>query len=194
MIAHTYKLEIYSQFVINQRLLFYQIEFLDPCKEANWLKYGDDLFNVVVQLFSNDGAITKQKKHEVQKARASFSFSSFLCIIQHLQYQRQNFGHIDLDEFMKRVKDPSVSYEMEPTINSGIHLVAAFPTSTQNLEFVLALANRYDPMTRSGKDEEGKKILIRLDDDFFDTIFKCPHIDQYANIDMQLAISSDLLW
>lgn len=41
-------------------------------------------------------------------------------------------------------------------------------------------------MTRSMKDAKGKKTLIKLDDDFFDTIFKCPHIDQYANIDMQL--------
>lgn len=54
---------------------------------------------------------------------------------------------------------------------------------------MLVIANIYDPTTRSMMDAEGKKTLIKLHDDFFDTIFKCPPIDQYANIDMQSTVT-----
>lgn len=83
---------------------------------------------------------------------------------------------------------PLVSYRMEPTINNGIHLVAAFPMSTQNPEFVLALANKYDSTTKFVKYAD-RKMLIKLDEDLFDTIFKCSLIDQYADIDMQSMVA-----
>lgn len=56
--------------------------------EANHLKYGDDLFNVTVQLFSNDGAIIEEKKNEVKKLRASSIFSSLFSIMQYQQHKR----------------------------------------------------------------------------------------------------------
>lgn len=61
--------------------------------------------------------------------------------------------------------------------------------SAQNLEFVLALANRYDLATRLVKDADGKKTLIKLDEDLFDIIFKSSLIDQYVDIDMQSVVA-----
>lgn len=75
---------------------------------------------------------------------------------------------------------------MESTINSGIHLVSTFPMSSQNPEFVMVVASHFDPISRSVKETSGKKI-IKFDEDFFDTIFKCPNIDKYFDITMQLA-------
>lgn len=94
-------------------------------------------------------------------------------------------GHVDLEDFLKRVRESLVSYLMEPIINSEIHLVVAFP----NPKFVLALANWYDSSTRSVKDTDGKKTLIKIDEDFFYTIFKFSPIDQYVDIDMQSAVA-----
>lgn len=96
-----------------------------------------------------------------------------------------DIGHMDLEEYLKRVKDPPKYYKMETTINSSILLVAAFPMSTQNPEFVLALANGFDLVRRIVKDVEGKKAIIKLVEDLFYTIFKYLNIDQYANIGMQ---------
>lgn len=59
----------------------------------------------------------------------------------------------------------------------------------QNMKFVLTLGKRHDPTTRSIKDVDGKKMLIKLDVDFFDRIFKFLPIDQYANIDIQSAVT-----
>lgn len=54
----------------------------------------------------------------------------------------------------------------------------------QNLEFVLVVANHFYPERKTVKGADGK-MIIRLDEDFFDTIFKFLNINRYANIDMQ---------
>lgn len=87
--------------------------------------------------------VMKFKKQDPPLVFPSSSMSSNIDKIKDIE-----IGHVDLDEYLKRVKEILVSYKMETTINSGIHLVAAFPMSTQNYEFVLALANRYDPVSR----------------------------------------------
>lgn len=71
--------------------------------------------------------------------------------------------HVDLEEFIKRVREPPISYLIGPTINSEIHLIATFPMSAHNPKFVLALANIYDSTTTSIKDADRKKTLIKLD-------------------------------
>lgn len=48
---------------------------------------------------------------------------------------------------------------------------------------MMAIANHFDPVSRSVKHEIGKK-LIRIDEEFFDTIFKCPNIEKYFDITM----------
>lgn len=77
---------------------------------------------------------------------------------------------------------------MEAIINSDIHLVAYFAMSSQDPEFVMVVANHFDPNSRSVKDESGKK-LIRLDEEFFDLVFKCPSIEKYIDITMQSVIA-----
>lgn len=127
---------------------------------------------------------TKLKKQQLHPVFPPSSLSSNIDNIKDTE-----IGHVDLEEFLERVRESLVSYKMEPIINSGIHLVVAFPMSTQNLEFVLSLAKRYDSTTRLVKDVEGKENLINLDEDFFDTIFKCLPIDQYVNIDIKSVVT-----
>lgn len=91
--------------------------------------------------------------------------------------------HVDLAEFIKRIEQPPSYYKMKPTINSGIHLVSTFPMLAQYLECVMAAKNHFDHISRCVKDTSGKK-LIRLDEDFFDTILKCPSIEKYSDITM----------
>lgn len=77
---------------------------------------------------------------------------------------------------------------MEAVINSGIHLVATFLMSAQDPEFVMTMAKHFDPESRSMKDESRKK-LIKLDEEFFDSMFKCPSIERYSDITVQSAIT-----
>lgn len=77
---------------------------------------------------------------------------------------------------------------MEAIINSVIQLVASFPMSSQDLEFVMAVANHFDLDSRSVKDESRKK-LIKLDEELLDSVFKCPSIEKYTNITMQTNIT-----
>lgn len=77
-------------------------------------------------------------------------------------------------------------YLMEPTINSSIHLAVYFPMSIQNFEFVLVVDNHFDPVSRSVKDIDGNKVLV-LDEDLFDTLFKCLDIDYFANLNIESA-------
>lgn len=93
-------------------------------------------------------------------------------------------GHVDLAEFLKRIEKPPSYHDMEVVINSGIHLVANFPMSPQDLEFVVIVANHFDPVNTSVKDEVGKK-LIGLDEELFELVFKCPSIERYSDITIQ---------
>lgn len=97
-------------------------------------------------------------------------------------------GHVDLSKFLKRIERSSYYHQMESIIDSGIHLIETFPMSAQDSKFVMAVANHFDPVSRSVKDETGKK-LIRLDEEFFDSIFKCPSTEKYFDITMQSAIA-----
>lgn len=60
--------------------------------------------------------------------------------------------------------------------------------SAQDPKFVMVVVNNFDLVNRSVRDEAGKK-LIRLNKDFFDTIFKCPSIEKYSEITMQSNIA-----
>lgn len=97
-------------------------------------------------------------------------------------------GHVDLTKFLKRIEQPPFNYKMEPTINNDIHLVSTLPMSNQDPKVVLVTTNHFDPIRRSVKDTNRKK-LIRLDKDFFDTIFKCPNIEKYYDITMQSSLA-----
>lgn len=77
---------------------------------------------------------------------------------------------------------------MKVVIDSGIHLVATFPMSARDPEFVMAVAKHFDPESKSLKDESGKK-LIRLDEEFFDSVFKCPSIERFSDITMQSVVA-----
>lgn len=68
--------------------------------------------------------------------------------------------------------------ELEAITNNSIHLFSYFPMFTQDPEFVMATTNHFDPSSKIVKDTNGKK-LISLDEDLFDTIFKCPIIEKY---------------
>lgn len=97
-------------------------------------------------------------------------------------------GHIDLAEFIKRIEKPPSCHDMEFVINNGIHLVFFFPMSVQDLEFVMAVANHFDPVSRSVKDEARKK-LIRMAKELLDSVFKCLSIERYTDIIMQSDIA-----
>lgn len=49
---------------------------------------------------------------------------------------------------------------------------------------MLVVANLFDVVSRNVKDVDGNKVLI-LDEDLFDTFFKCLDIDSFANINIE---------
>lgn len=97
--------------------------------KANKPKYGDDLFNVAVHLSSmmEPSPSKRTMKFKKQELHPVFPPSSVSSNIDNI-IDTKNW-HVDLKEFLKRVRESPVSYKMEPTINSGIHLVVAFPMS-----------------------------------------------------------------
>lgn len=123
----------------------------------------------------------REMKFKKQDLHSVFPSSSVTSNIDHIRDTK--IGHVNLEEFLKRIKKPPSQLDMEAVINSGIHLVATFPMSAQDLEFVIAVAKHFDSESKSVKDESGKK-LIRLDEEFFDSVFKCPSIKRYSDITM----------
>lgn len=73
---------------------------------------------------------------------------------------------------------------MQAIVNIGIHLATSFPFPAHDPKFVLSVAAYFDKETRSVNDIDGK-VIIRLDEKFFDRIFKCPKVEEYADINME---------
>lgn len=139
-------------------------------------------YNVFLVQMTKPSPSKKAMKFKKQDLHPVFPPSLVPSNFDHIR--ETEIGHVDLVEFLKRIEKPPSNYKMEPTINSSIHLVSTFPMFAQDPKFVMATANHFDLVGKSVKDTSGKKI-IKLDEDFFDTIFKCPNIEKYSNITIQ---------
>lgn len=95
-------------------------------------------------------------------------------------------GHVDMSKFLERTKC-SPTHGMQLLMNSHIHLVSSFPVVALEPEFVLACAAHFDRETRTIRDEDGN-VIIKLDPETIDKIFKVPIATLYADITMKSAL------
>lgn len=100
------------------------------------------------------------------------------------QIQDTKIGHVDMDEFLKRVWEaPS---RMIRLIASKLHKYASFLVATHNPSIVLEVAKRFDPTTRHIKDANGN-VVIRLDSEYFNSIFKGSYTEEVVDITLASA-------
>lgn len=69
-------------------------------------------------------------------------------------------------------------------VNSGLHLATWFQVVAHDLDFVLIVVTHFDKETRSVKYSSGK-VIIKLDVELLDTIFRCPYVEEYVDISFE---------
>ncbi|KAH9296633.1 hypothetical protein KI387_040221 [Taxus chinensis] len=94
---------------------------------------------------------------------------------------------IDLPKFWERLKAPNKNPWMQAIFNSGLSLATSFPASVQCPEFVLAAAAHYDEDSMSIRDSDDK-VVIHLDLNFFEDLFKLPDIQDYTTISPEIVV------
>jgi hypothetical protein len=95
-------------------------------------------------------------------------------------------GHQDVVDFVKLMETKPLLDSMREIVHNNLHLVAMFPTTAHNTEFVLQVASHYIRKSRSVINSSRHEIL-KLDPDFFDIVFKVPHMEKYIDISMSKA-------
>lgn len=93
-------------------------------------------------------------------------------------------GYVDMQEFIDRVKKAPA--RLTNLINSELQKYASFPVAAHDPEFVLAVADHFDPTTRHVKDED-QNVIMTLDSVFFNSVFKGSLVEEVADITQESA-------
>lgn len=119
----------------------------------------------------------KKMKYKYDNYLNMFSESSIKSNVN--QIQDTEIGHVEMEEFLKRVREaPSM---MTHIIASEVHKYASFPVVAHDLNFVLAVTERFDPIARQIKDADGN-VVIHLDSEYFNSIFKGSYVEEVMDI------------
>lgn len=89
-----------------------------------------------------------------------------------------------MQEFLDRVQKAPA--HLTSLIKYELHKYASFPVATHDPEFVLAMADHFDPSTRQVRDDD-QKVIMTLDSVFFNSIFKGSLAEEVANISQESA-------
>lgn len=126
----------------------------------------------------------KKMKYKYDKYQNEISPSQVSSHVDEIK--DTEIGHVDMSEFLESAEG-SPSHIMQSLLNSHIHLVSTSPVATLEPEFVLACAAHFDKGSRTIKDDDGN-IVIKLDAETIDKIFKVPAALVYVDITMKGAL------
>lgn len=117
------------------------IDQMYHCK-ANNFHFLSVIIVQMIYSFSSKRAM----KFKKQNPHLVFLPSSVTSNIHHIRDTKK--GHVDLSEFLKRVGQPSYYCKLEFITKNSIHLVGAFPMSTQDPKFMMEVANHFDLVSK----------------------------------------------
>lgn len=123
----------------------------------------------------------KKMKYKYDKYQNEISPSQVSSPVDEIKDTK--IGHVDMSDFLERVEG-SPCEGMQLLLNSHNHLVSTFLVAAFEPEFVLARAAHFGRGSRMIKDDDGN-IIIRLDAETINKIFKVPATLVYADISMK---------